>query len=181
MSTLTLLRPLFGYQAWANKDLLTKLEELTPDRHGDAQHKAIRLINHAFVVGRIFAAHLTGEKHPYSASETDETPTLPELRTSVTASDQWYLDYLERVTQEELAQSIAFRFTDGDKGTMTRQEMLLHVATHGGYHRGEVGRILGQLKIMPPWDTFAVYLHQSEPARRLQASGMSLGRLSTSP
>ncbi len=52
---------------------------------------------------------------------------------------------------------------------MSRQEMLMHVATHGGYHRGEVGRILAQLSLAPPWDTFAVYLHQSEPSRRLQA------------
>jgi uncharacterized damage-inducible protein DinB len=64
---------------------------------------------------------------------------------------------------------MAFNFTDGDKGYMTREEMLTHVALHGGYHRGEVGRILWQLSITPPWDTFAVYLHQADPARRLQS------------
>lgn len=168
MSSLPLLRQLFGYQAWANDDLLRKLESLDPERHGQELHKAIRLINHGFVVGRIFAAHLTGGKHGYASSETEETPSLSELRTSVTASDQWFLDYLKGVSPEELDKTIAFRFTDGDKGAMSRQEMLLHVATHGGYHRGEVGRILGQLSIMPPWDTFAVYLHQSAPERRLK-------------
>ncbi|TCU33592.1 hypothetical protein EV129_11597 [Rhizobium azibense] len=38
----------------------------------------------------------------------------------------------------------------------------------GGYHRGEMGRIFWQLSITPPWDTFTVYLHQTEPARRRQ-------------
>lgn len=61
-------------------------------------------------------------------------------------------------------------FTDGDKGYMTLEEMLTHVALYGGYHPGEVGRILWQLSITPPWDTFAVYLHHTEPERRRQGS-----------
>ena len=169
MSSLLLLRSLFSYQAWANDDLLGKLEGLDPERHKQERHNAIRLVNHAYVVGRIFAAHLTGARHGYASSNTEETPSLSKLRADLTASDRWYLNYLERVSPDELGQTVAFLFTDGDKGAMARQEMLLHVATHGGYHRGEVGRILAQLSIMPPWDTFAVYLHQSEPSRRLQA------------
>jgi uncharacterized damage-inducible protein DinB len=53
---------------------------------------------------------------------------------------------------------------------MSRQEMLTHVAVHGTYHRGEVGRILRQLSAPLPWDTFAVYLHQAQPERRDRAS-----------
>lgn len=166
MSALELLRSLFGYQAWANGDLLEKLDGLDPVGQAQELHNAIRLINHSYVVGRIFAAHLTGAQHGYASSNTAETPALPDLRAAVTASDKWYLDYLARVAPEDLVQRAAFRFTDGDQGSMSRQEMLMHVATHGGYHRGEVGRILGQLSIMPPWDTFAVYLHHSDPARR---------------
>jgi uncharacterized damage-inducible protein DinB len=164
-----LLRPLFRYQAWANDDLLGKLDGLDAVRQAQELHSAIRLINHAYVVGRIFAAHLTGARHGYKSSNTEATPTLPELRANIAASDKWYLDYLDRVTPEELSQRVAFRFTDGDQGAMSRQEMLLHVATHGGYHRGEVGRILAQLSIMPPWDTFAVFLHQTDPSRRHNA------------
>ncbi len=169
MTNLDLLRPLFRYQAWANDDLLGKLDGLDAVRQAQELHSAIRLINHAYVVGRIFAAHLTGARHGYKSSNTEATPTLPELRANIAASDKWYLDYLDRVTPEELSQRVAFRFTDGDQGAMSRQEMLLHVATHGGYHRGEVGRILAQLSIMPPWDTFAVFLHQTDPSRRHNA------------
>lgn len=166
MTSLDLLRPLFRYQAWANDDLLGKLDGLDAVRQAQELHSAIRLINHAYVVGRIFVAHLTGTQHSYKSSNTEATPTLPELRANIAASDKWYLDYLDRVAPEALSQRVAFRFTDGDQGAMSRQEMLMHVATHGGYHRGEVGRILGQLSIMPPWDTFAVFLHQSDPSRR---------------
>ncbi|TGS56633.1 damage-inducible protein DinB, partial [Mesorhizobium sp. M1D.F.Ca.ET.183.01.1.1] len=56
---------------------------------------------------------------------------------------------------------------DGDKGGMTRQEMLTHVVLHGSYHRGEIGRMVVRIAVSPPWDTYAVHLHRAEPARRL--------------
>ncbi|CUX68904.1 damage-inducible protein DinB (plasmid) [Agrobacterium tumefaciens] len=170
----TLLQKLYGYHAWANDDLFDKLGTLDQEQHKVELHTALRLINHYYVVARIFAAHLTGAEHGYTSDNTDDTPTLGELRAAVTSSDRWYLDYLRGVSSETLAEAVPFSFTDGDKGYMTREEMLTHVALHGGYHRGEVGRILWQLSVTPPWDTFAVYLHQTEPARRQQGMTQSV-------
>lgn len=170
----TLLQKLFGYHAWANNDLFDKLGALDQERHKAELNTALRLINHYYVVAQIFAAHLSGVPHTYASDNTIETPTLDELRADVTSSDQWYLDYLRSVSPADLAETIPFAFTDGDKGYMAREEMLTHVALHGGYHRGEVGRILWQLSVTPPWDTFAVYLHQTEPERRLQDSKQSV-------
>jgi uncharacterized damage-inducible protein DinB len=170
MSTVALLREMFRYNAWANAAFFEKLELLGPDHHGEARHVAIRQLNHCLVVNRIFKAHLTGLPHSYTEDNTPETPGLSELAAAVAVSDRWYLDYLESVPEAELAETIAFTFTDGDRGCMSRQEILTHAAIHGAYHRGEVGRILRQISAELPWDTFAVYLHQAEPARREQAS-----------
>jgi len=169
----TLLQKLYGYHAWANSDLLDKLEALDKEQHESELTTALRLINHYHVVAQIFAAHLKGEQHNYASDNTVETPTLEELRAAVTASDQWYLAYLRNISSAQLSEAIPFVFTDGDKGYMTREEMLTHVALHGGYHRGEIGRLLWQLSVTPPWDTFAVYLHGTEPARRLQGAKQS--------
>ena len=166
MSELSLLQTLFNYQAWANKELLDSIGHLDPTQHGKERHLSIRLMNHSLVVARIFAAHLTGQEHGYADDNTPETPSLPDLHAALTASDQWYLKYLETISPELLSEALPFVFTDGDRGCMTRQEMLLQVVTHGGYHRGEIGRILAQLSIRPPWDTLAVHLHRSEPSRR---------------
>jgi uncharacterized damage-inducible protein DinB len=168
MSTVPLLRTLFNYRAWANEELLEKMEGFDPERHKDARHDAIRLMNHCHVVDRIFAAHLTGATHEFSADNTQETPTLKDLRSAVAALDRWYLGYLETATPELLSESVSFTFTDGDKGCMSREEMLAHVVTHGGYHRGEIGRIMRQHSVGLPWDTLAVYLHTTEPSRRLR-------------
>jgi uncharacterized damage-inducible protein DinB len=170
MSATALLRTLFRYQAWASSDLIERIGQIDPQRHPDERHTALRLINHCHVVNQIFAAHLLGEAHHFATDNTAVTPEPEELRRAIETSDHWYLGYLETVTTEQLAEPVRFAFTDGDRGCMSRQEMLLHVVTHGGYHRGEVGRILAGLWVSPPWDTFAVYLHQSEPSRRLETA-----------
>ncbi|MDP9993902.1 putative damage-inducible protein DinB [Variovorax boronicumulans] len=167
MSTIAPLRKLFGYRAWANAEFLEKMEGFDPDLHAEERKAALRLSNHTYVVDQIFAAHLTGGEHEFWADNTPEAPSLEDLRTALTASDLWYLRYLDIVTPEQLDESVSFVFTDGDRGCMSRREMLTDLVIHSGYHRGEVGRIMSQLSIRLPWDTFAVYLHQTEPSRRL--------------
>lgn len=98
MSALVLLRSLFAYQAWANDELLEKLAKLDPHAHAKERHTAMRLLNHSHVVSKIFAAHLTGARHGYSADNTEATPALDVLRADVAAMDCWYLDYLEAVS-----------------------------------------------------------------------------------
>lgn len=166
MSTPTLLLSLFRYKAWANEELFAELEKLDPQTHATERHSAIRLLNHIHVVDRIFAAHLCGTAHGYAATNTPETPTLEALCCAVADTDRWYIEYLEQLAPELLEEKLPFTFTDGERGRMSREEMLAHVATHGGYHRGAVGRIMAQLSVPPPRDIFTVYLHRSEPARR---------------
>lgn len=163
---MNMLLTLFQYQAWANSEFFNKMEAFHPERHKEELHAALRLMNHSYVVGQIFAGHLTGKPHGFQADNTPETPSLAELRSGVAALDSWYQAYVETVMPEALSENIAMVFTDGDKGSMSREEMLTHVVTHAGYHRGEVGRIMRQLGLELPWDTLAVYLHRSEPQRR---------------
>lgn len=169
MTDESILLALFRYQAWAHDAFLEKLEALDAVRHADGRHKALRLLNHCCVVNQIFRAHLTGATHGFTSDNTPETPPPEALRAALAALDRWFLEYVVTATPEQLAESIAFTFTDGDRGCMTRQDMLIHVATHGCYHRGEVGQLLKQLPAALPWDTFAVHLHQTEPERRTRA------------
>jgi uncharacterized damage-inducible protein DinB len=166
MSASTVLASLFKYKARINGQLFEQLAKVDAAKHAEDRHTAMRILNHVYVVDRIFAAHLSGQPHPYTAATTPETPTVDELRSAVAESDQWYVDYAQSVGPDKLAEEIAFAFTDGDRGCMTREEMLIHVSTHGAYHRGAVGRILSQTTVKPPRDLFTTYLHTAEPRRR---------------
>lgn len=166
MSTPTLLLSLFQYKAWANTELFAELGKVDAEAHADQRHSAIRVLNHIHVVDRIFVAHLSGTSHGYTATNTPETPTLDELQAAVAETDQWYIDHVRGLTPEKLREPVSFTFTDGGRGCMTREEMLAHVVTHGGYHRGAVGQVMRQAAVAPPRDIFTRFLHATEPERR---------------
>lgn len=166
MSTATLLHSLFQYKIWANEELFSEVEKLNPVSQQAELHSAIRILNHVYVVDRIFAAHLIGASHKYTATNTAETPLFAELREAVGESDKWYVEYVKKLDPSLLQKKIRFSFTDGDNGEMSHEEILAHIATHGGYHRGSVGRILAQVSIPPPRDIFTRYLHTTDQDRR---------------
>lgn len=166
MSASTLLLSLFKYKAWANEELFVELAKLDAEKHKTERHTAIRLLNHIYVVDRIFVGHLSGVPHGYEGTNTPETPTLEGLRDAVAETDRWYVNYVESLPAGRFAESVPFTFTDGLGACMTREEMLAHVNAHGAYHRGAVGRIMAQVGTPPPRDLFTRYLHIAEPARR---------------
>ncbi|MEI9427917.1 DinB family protein [Mesorhizobium sp. Cs1299R1N3] len=166
MSSKTLLLSLFAYKSWADDELLALLAEVENDVTDEQLVAILETVNHAHVVDRIFMSNIQKRTHGYRDTGTSSTPKLAELSEAITETDRWYLRYVEQVEPEELAETINFSFTDGASGQMSREEMLAHVITHGGYHRGEVGRMVTQLSKPSSPDTFTGYLHQAEPARR---------------
>jgi uncharacterized damage-inducible protein DinB len=164
MSTTT-LRSLFGHKSWANRELFARLAEI-PEQSAEQLNTCIRTLNHIYVVDRIFRAHLAGEPRPFDSTNTRSTPTLAQLGSDAAATDAWYERYVAGLNPTGLAETIDFDFTDGDSGRMSREEILLHVVTHGGYHRGNVGQVLKSISVAPPRDLYTKFLHQSEPARR---------------
>ena len=159
----SVLQSLFDHKAWANTELFDVLATVSSEAD---LHTALRTLNHIYVVDRIFQAHLLGEPHAYEATNTRETPTLAELRRAVGETDAWYQGYVSGLDGGALAAMLHFTFTDGDSGLMSREEMLMHVITHGAYHRGNVGQVLKNLSIAPPRDLYTKFLHVSEPQRR---------------
>ena len=159
------LKSLFGYKSWANSELFALLATL-PTERADQLHTCIRTLNHIYVVDRIFRAHLSGEARPFNATNTKTTPSLDQLRSDVEETDAWYLNYASALPARALSEILDFTFTDGDRGRMSREEILLHVLTHGGYHRGNVGQVLKSISVAPPRDLYTKFLHQSEPPRR---------------
>ena len=162
----TILKSLFAQKSWANGELFDVLAKVSPSLQAASIQTATRTLNHIYVVDRIFRAHLLGEAHGYLATNTADTPELGVLNFAVAETDLWFEDYVAGISDASLAESLAFRFTDGDAGRMTREEILVHVITHGAYHRGNVGQVLKGIEIAPPRDLFTKFLHLREPGRR---------------
>lgn len=162
------LQRLFRYKAWANEELLKVLEKLGPN--SPVTPLAIKALSHTYVVDRIFAAHLRRQKHGYTSANLDELPTLEALSADLRASDHEYVAYVATLDDAQLAERIDFTFTDGAPASMSREEMLLHVITHGVGHRGQISALMLLNSMTPVKDGFTTYLHTAEASARRRAA-----------
>ncbi len=156
----------FLYKAWANLELLKKIGQICRDEHPEQWLMAVRLLNHTYVVDQIFISHLNGTPHPFSSTNTSETPSVDDLRENLKISDSWLVHYVKNLDESSIDNEIEFTFTDGDRGSMSVREILNHLVIHGAYHRGNIGMLLTACGIDRPSDTFTRFLHQYEPRRR---------------
>ncbi|HEX3864424.1 MAG TPA: DinB family protein [Stellaceae bacterium] len=158
------LQRLFQYKAWANDELLTTLARL--GSQSPVTGLAIKALSHSYIVDRIFAAHVRRKAHAYASANLSEMPALGDLSADVRRSDREYIDYVSALDRDQLAERIDFAFTDGAAGCMSREEMLMHVITHGIGHRGQVSAVMLLNSVPPAKDGFTTYLHEAEALTR---------------
>lgn len=159
----TLLR-LFLFKAWANDELLTALAKLGEE--APMTQLAIKALSHSHVVDEIFAAHLKRERHTHASTNLSEMSTLGACpRPSEQPIASMSITY-RRSTVSNWRNESTSHFTDGATGRMSREEMLIHVITHGVGHRGQVSAVLLLNSVTSAIDGFATYLHRAEAAAR---------------
>jgi uncharacterized damage-inducible protein DinB len=162
------LRHLLQYKAWANDELLIALSTLGAD--SPVTQLAIKALSHTYVVDRIFAAHLRRQAHGYTSANMLRMPTLEKLSADMRSSDREYVDYVSALDRGQMTERIDFVFTDGAPGRMSREEMLMHVITHGVGHRGQVSAVMLLNASKLPKDGFTTYLHDAEASTRRRAA-----------
>ena len=162
MSVQTLLTSLLRYKAWADRELVDALAARGHELPEKEREGVLRLLGHLHIVDGIFVAHLEGRPHGFASTEPIDVPRPDTLFAAIAETDHWLIDHAAELDDRALEAQIAFVFTDGRAGRMSREEMLAHLIAHGGYHRGEIGQILTrQLGGSPP-DTYTGYLRRFE-------------------
>ena len=164
MSTAATARMLTRYNAWANKlifDAVADLPEGEATRPRASLFKnMVHTLNHNYVIDRIWQAHLEGREHGYEARNTPGHPPLAELWRAQQEIDRWYIDWSDALTDAQAEEQVSFTLIGGNRGVMTRGEILLHVVNHTSYHRGFVGDLFYQVPARPPTTDLPVYLRE---------------------
>ncbi len=160
-------RQLARYNAWANKlifDAVAGLpagEALKPRQ--TLFKNIVHMLNHNYVIDRIFQAHLEGREHGYTARNTPDHPPLADLWRSQQDIDAWYVAWSDAQTDATLAETVRFTFVGGGDGAMTRGEILMHITNHTTYHRGYVADLFYQVPARVPTTDLPVFLRDSPP------------------
>jgi len=166
MTTVHHARTLARYRLWA--DLLTfdAVAALPP---GEATKQRPTLfktmvgtLNHNYLIDLIWQAHLECRDHGFAARNLVLHPELSDLRQAQQAVNQWYIDWSERQSQASLDEVVAFTFIGGEKGSMSRGDILLHVVNHASYHRGWVAEMFFQVPARIPATDLPVFLTRGE-------------------
>ena len=164
MITTRTARMLTRYNAWANKlifDAVAALPagEATKERQSLFKNM-VHTLNHNYVIDLIWQAHLEGRDHGFAARNTAGHPELDELWRAQQAIDDWYIAWSDTISDAALDEKVSFTLIGGNRGVMTRGEILLHVVNHTTYHRGFVADLFYQVPARPPTTDLPVFLRE---------------------
>lgn len=157
---------LIHYKRWATNGLNSIVAEARDRIPADDWTLVLRLLDHVQVVDEIFRHNLEARSHGYCAPRSDELPSFEAFARNASATMDWYASYVDSVTPEQLDERVAFTFSSGEAGCMTRGEMLLHVAMHAAGHRGQIGLLLQKNGIAPFPDRLTDFLAAQEANRQ---------------
>ena len=157
-------RMLTRYNAWAN-ELMFEAVAALPEGEAEKPRASlfrnmVHTLNHNYVIDRIWQAHLEGRAHGYEARNTKDYPPLAELWRLQQEGDAWYIDWSDRQSDADLRELVSFTLIGGNRGEMTRGEILLHILGHRHYHRGYVCDMMFQVPARPPVMDLPVYLRE---------------------
>jgi uncharacterized damage-inducible protein DinB len=146
----TLLK-LFAFDEWANARILDALKA-APARNEKAQ----QLLAHLLLSERIWLLRLKGE----DTSAIDKSPqlSLEECERLALEIRRDYVDYLGSLNEGDLDSELTYRNFAGAEFHTPLRDILMHVAQHGTYHRGQIATAMRAEESTPVNTDFITYV-----------------------
>lgn len=146
MESLQHYRRLLQYDAWANREVLTNLQNgaaLPP--------RALKFFAHIIAAEILWLERIKGGRP--SIAVWPEL-TLPQCEAQLAAITQLWQDYLANLTPAELAQPVAYTNTKGETFRTPLEDILMHVVMHAAYHRGQIATEVRANGVTPAYTDF---------------------------
>lgn len=125
---------LYLHMFWANDRLITLLKDVDVD--ADARREIVRWFAHLIAAEKVWLLRATGG----DASSVPIWPdwSIDEATEVARATRAGYERLLSRVTDDGLGRVVEYRNSKGTAFHTELGDILLHVAMHGSYHRGQI-------------------------------------------
>jgi uncharacterized damage-inducible protein DinB len=93
-------------------------------------------------------------------------PDLASVRTKLEEMDNFYIEYVTRLTPQDLERVIHYKSFAGDEFSNPLWQTLHQLTNHASYHRGQIITLLRQLGAKPvTTDLIAYYRERAAAAR----------------
>lgn len=147
------IRKLFSHDEWANKRLLDSFKSAS-----SRNEKAQRLLAHLLVSEKIWLLRLRGE----DTSEIDKSPelSLEDCEQLSHEMSKAYVDFLDSLSEEDLDSKFTYKNFAGAEFHTPLKDILLHVALHGTYHRGQIASAVRLEGTTPVSTDFIIFVRE---------------------
>lgn len=146
---MTHMRRLLEHLAWADARTLESLRTM----HASPLD-ALRLFGHVLAAEQVWICRIDGR--------APNVPVWPSLEidecAALAARNQSGFGKHIDASAEALAREVRYRNTKGEEFVNTVEDILLHVALHGSYHRGQVAKIVRGEGGVPQSTDYIVFL-----------------------
>jgi len=164
-----LLRLLFQYNQWADRRTLDSCNALTNEqftRDLGSSFRSVRdTLAHLYGAEWIWNERIEG-RSPTGLPTGTTFPDLAAVRAKLEEIDTYYLDYVTRLTAEDLERVIRYKSLAGEEFSNPLWQTLHQLSNHATYHRGQAVTLLRQLGAKPvATDLIAFYRERAAAAR----------------
>lgn len=146
MTTLGYIRRLFSYDDWANREILTALQQLEL-----SQARSLRLLAHIVSAERLWLERLRSQKQSYRVWPDF---TFQQCELEVEDLAKLWKTYLGSMNENELLHSVTYRNSKDETWTSQQQDILMHVILHSAYHRGQIAADMRAAGSTPAYTDF---------------------------
>lgn len=150
MAKMKTITSMIEHQLWANAEITRRLQLGELDDAGQ-----LRLLRHMAIAEQVWLLRLQGKGtlHLQLWEDGDAGETLRLMQ----ANAQGYRLYMEQLTEEELERIVNYTNQQGQPFQTPVRDILLQVALHGQYHRGQLNRRIVELGEKPAVFDYIVY------------------------
>ena len=169
MVTLELLRLLFLYNQWADLRIVDACSALTNEQFTRDLGSSFRSVRdtlvHLYGAEWVWNERIEG-RSPMSLVAGTGFPDLASVRAKLEEMDNFYIEYVARLTPQDLERMIHYKSFAGDEFSNPLWQTLHQLTNHASYHRGQIITLLRQLGAKPvTTDLIAYYRERAAVAR----------------
>jgi len=143
MTDIETIRFLWRYMVHADDQIMAAADTVPPENFDQEQGISFgslpKLLNHARNAQKTWLARLNGADVPYI---DDPVPPRTELAAQWSAIHRELLAFADALTPQSLIKTIRSRNRAGKRYEMSAWAVMLHVADHATYHRGQLNTMI---------------------------------------
>jgi uncharacterized damage-inducible protein DinB len=144
---------LLNYNSWANDEFFKVIIKLSSEEINKQRKSFMNSIrnslNHLLVIDKVWLTNMKKEKHTFDNLQTILYENIEQLWKEKKKEEQLIKNYVENLSDKEFEEIVECELIGGNKVLISRSMIITHLVMHGGYHRGIIAEMFGQIPLPP--------------------------------